>query len=514
VASVFSQVDPLIAMGGIFFLLVFALGFADHVERVNYARFVASSIRDLREKALRGALRKNDSSLNRRSGDLVSRIVGDAARIKAGLQGFLIHVATNGLMFIGVTVVLIWIHPPLGLIFSAAGILTWGVTAFSASSIFGKALRHRKKEGRLANSIQRACTGESFDKRVASVDGKSTSATVAVSRIQGMTTWCVHGIFGIAVFTSLWAGGSAVSAGSLNPRDLFVFFAYALVMRAPMVQLARQGARTGKITASAYRLTQLLNVFEEAEQEQGSLAFLRDCLRLAEVKVSGAARRRLGPMSAVFCPGERIAIMGRPGSGKSTLLQVLAGRIRPKRGEILWDGLDMRAVAQEVWSQNVAYLPHSPSECWNTSEFKDQIREDNSENWLKLLRTSQSVIKHVGQENENRLAAAELSFGERRLLGVARIIAGNASAWLLDDPASGISEKMAKKIIRAVLESVNQHTLVIVTFSQPLFVEKFDRVIELRRGRIVFDGAPADWLAQTRQAIADPVLDAEKEINS
>jgi hypothetical protein len=65
-------------------------------------------------------------------------------------------------------------------------------------------------------------------------------------------------VFGVAVLLALWTGASAIEAGRLAAGDLVLFMLYALMMRSPIVQLTRQGCRSGKILATGYRLSQLL----------------------------------------------------------------------------------------------------------------------------------------------------------------------------------------------------------------------------------------------------------------
>ena len=94
----------------------------------------------------------------------------------------------------------------------------------------------------------------------AGINQGSADVEAAVTRIQGLTTWAAHGIYGLAVIGALGVGLHAVGTGSMALGHLLVFVLYALTLRAPCVQLARQGARTGKILACGYRLCEVLAV--------------------------------------------------------------------------------------------------------------------------------------------------------------------------------------------------------------------------------------------------------------
>lgn len=274
-AFVPAGVDPVLAMGGAFLLIILALGLSDLIERFCFAQFSIGVVRDLRAKAFKVAvgirgdeaeialaqLDKKDGKENGRfvrSGDMVSRLIGDTARVKNGLQGFLVHVATNGLVFLGVTVILFTLDVFLGVIFAVAGLATVAVAAWAANRMFHAALLHRTKEGKLAEQIRKALKPNRETRDFARINKSSGRYEASQTRTQGIATFAAHGIFGITVLAALWVGVNGIEAGRASPGDIVLLMMYALLMRTPVVQLARQGARTGKILGAAYRVVQVL----------------------------------------------------------------------------------------------------------------------------------------------------------------------------------------------------------------------------------------------------------------
>lgn len=260
-----SGLDPVLAMGGIFFALIFALGLSDLLERLYFARFSIATVRGLRSEAIAAVVGTRAEERSSQSGDLVSRLIGDTGRIKSGMQGFLVHVATNGLVFVGMTVILFTMHVRLGLIFALAGIATALVTAWAAARIFRNTISHRAREGELADRIQDALQSDSDDDTaMAEIDDASNGDEARQTKFQGIATWTTHAIYGAAVLAALWAGSAAVEAGELALGDLVVFMMYALMIRGPIVRLARQGSKTGKIFGAGYRLVQLFDTTKGA----------------------------------------------------------------------------------------------------------------------------------------------------------------------------------------------------------------------------------------------------------
>ena len=277
--------DPVLVMGGAFLLIILALGLFDLIERFCFAQFSIGTVRDLRAKAFHAAIGiRNDEAetalaqldqLDKEdgedeenvsfasSGDMVARLIGDTARVKNGLQGFLVHVATNGLVFLGVTIILFTMDIYLGAIFAIAGLATVAVAVWLANRMFHGALLHRTKEGKLAEQIRKALKPNREIRDFAKINKSSGRYEASQTRTQGMATFGAHGIFGVTVLAALWVGVNGIEAGRTSPGDIVLFMMYALLMRAPVVQLARQGARTGKILGAAYRVVQVLKHGEE-----------------------------------------------------------------------------------------------------------------------------------------------------------------------------------------------------------------------------------------------------------
>jgi ABC-type multidrug transport system fused ATPase/permease subunit len=258
--------DPVLTMGVAFLALILLLGFSDYCARLYFARFAIGTVRDLRGSVLRSVARAGKGAHAKRPGDLISRLVGDTARIKTALQGFLVHVATNGLTLAGATVIVLSMNMELGLIFAAAVVATAIFSVVVAGKVFRKALKFRQQEGRLADEIQSmVASRESSRSGLKKLNRSSGHHEASLTQLQGVATWVTHGIFGLAMLVTLWIGGGAVASGELPAADMVVVMMYALTMRGPIVRLARQGSRTGKVLGPAYRLIQLQDKASAAE---------------------------------------------------------------------------------------------------------------------------------------------------------------------------------------------------------------------------------------------------------
>lgn len=265
-ATVLGEAGPALGSGtaifhGALFLALFAaLGASDFLSRLWFARLAIESVHQVRaDLDTRDAPVPGKGSSK---GDFMTRLVGDTARLKEGLKGFLVHVATNGALFLGVVLILLRVDVRLSLLMGAALLLTGLVTSVGGLRIWRRARRIRQQEGQLAETIRVASSGSgnntSRRDKEGAVRGSRGTAKATLTQMQGRTTWAVHGLFAVTVLTCLWFATHGDPARRLDGKDLFLFMAYAMTLYHPVMRLTRQGTRAGKILACADRLEQAL----------------------------------------------------------------------------------------------------------------------------------------------------------------------------------------------------------------------------------------------------------------
>ena len=488
--------------GSVFLVAAVGLGLVDLIARLAFARFAIGTVRDLRAAAFEAASTNLRRDRKKKTGDLVARLVGDTARIKAGLKGFLTQVATNSVQFVGLTCVLLWMYPPLGLVFAAGGAVLLAVTTIGAMQMYQRASRYRRKEGKIAEVIREAsesdCPSGSFSK----INRSSGQHEAALTRIQGLTTCAAHAIFGAVVLATFWIGTLAAISGRLDPANLVVLAMYGLMARTPIVQLARQGSRTGKIFACLKRVVEPLEasmvhppdvpVVPESLNKQLTLINIK-----ARTGRRHGRRRRLNVPKLEICAGERIAVVGGPSSGKTSLLELLAGLLRQKRGQIVWDGGKLSPkVAALLSSGPVHYVSEYSS--WTRIRLRNLLglsAEPVCEHEQRALLKACGLTSLCGRSPAglgSKLGSANVSTSQRKALAVVRALQSDASILLLDNPTVGLSRKQTTKLFRAVLFAKPEATL-LVSFNGSFNVELFDRVIELRAGRVIYDGSANLW---------------------
>jgi ATP-binding cassette subfamily B protein len=254
-----SSGDPAFWLGGIFIAIVLCQGLAELLQRLSFARFSIGLVHDARAAALESVSRPAQEQPPRDVGDLIARVIGDSARLKAGLKGVLIRMTQNGVFFLGVCIMLLVIDIRLGLVFLAGGVTLISIAGFGAVHVSNISRRLRRKEGRLASRMHQVLvSAESEEGELEPLEDTSGKAEAKTTKLEGLTIWAVHAVLGATSCTVVLLGLHLVRAEALQPGDMFTVLFYLLMVHNPTVRLSRQTVRLGRVLASAERLAKVV----------------------------------------------------------------------------------------------------------------------------------------------------------------------------------------------------------------------------------------------------------------
>jgi heme exporter protein A len=150
-------------------------------------------------------------------------------------------------------------------------------------------------------------------------------------------------------------------------------------------------------------------------------------------------------------PGTFVQLTGANGSGKTSLLRILCGLLAPAEGEVKWQGANIRALGEEYLA-SVTYLGHRHGVKDELSGIEN-LRISNALNGVEIgAERARTVLKEMGLGGRESLPARLLSEGQRRRVGLARLLVCNTKLWLLDEVMTSL-DKGASALVRSLIEN-------------------------------------------------------------
>ncbi|MFL5684576.1 MAG: energy-coupling factor ABC transporter ATP-binding protein [Chloroflexota bacterium] len=198
--------------------------------------------------------------------------------------------------------------------------------------------------------------------------------------------------------------------------------------------------------------------------------------------------------------GASVAIIGQNGSGKSTLVRHLDGLLRPTEGRVLHDGVDTSGRRTAALASAVGIAFQDPGR----QIFSRRIRDEVAFGPRILGRTSERVAASVAEALELVGLADvadqnpyDIGYSRRKLLALASVYAMETPVVVLDEPTTGQDARGVGRVgglVAALLEA--GRTVIAISHDMRFVAETFERVVVMRRGRIVLDGSAADVFAE------------------
>ncbi|HWQ58179.1 MAG TPA: energy-coupling factor transporter ATPase [Clostridia bacterium] len=205
---------------------------------------------------------------------------------------------------------------------------------------------------------------------------------------------------------------------------------------------------------------------------------------------------QLDGVSVAFRKGDFAAVIGQNGAGKTTLMRSVIGLLKPQSGEILVCGHSIKDKTVAELSANVGYVFQNPDEQIFTDSVLDELNfgPDNlgraREQSAPLV---QEVLAEVGLEHYRNTWPKYLSKGERQRLSMGAIITMDPDVIIVDEPTTGQDWRETLWIMD-LLKKMNERgkTILIITHNMEIVNRYCNRVLVMRGGQILLDGAPRE----------------------
>jgi len=225
----------------------------------------------------------------------------------------------------------------------------------------------------------------------------------------------------------------------------------------------------------------------------------RDLLRLTRVCAGHGSLQVLWDVDLHVDVGEYVTLLGANGSGKSTLLKVIAGLVRPTRGDVVLDGISVTGLAAfRRVALGVALVPEG------RGLFAGMTVKENllmgayvRDGRVEVLADLDWVLTLFPALRERtQQIAGTLSGGEQQMCAIGRALMGRPRLLLIDELSFGLAPTLAYSLLEAVKRINREGTTVILVEQDVLAaLRDADRACVVAGGRITREGTGAQLLA-------------------
>ncbi len=445
-----------------------------------------------------------------RSGDLLSRIVGDVET----LQDFFLRVLYPPIVLVIVflsTILFTSFYSVYIALILLGGLLltTFIVPAFFALRQRKTDLKVRKKRGELSTEVTELLHGfrdlkiyQQLDNKEVQLD-KAAEAYVEEQQNEGMQHLFNESVNLMVSLIVTWfvlgAGAYLVTAGKLDGIFLAMFVMISLTV---FEDAAPMAAFPNHLQANRQAAGRLFSVVRDGRRERTAqiaqeLPAASPDIVLDQVSFSFSEELRTTIQSASLSlpAGSKTAIVGPSGSGKSTLLQLLLKTVSPDKGEIRMHGIPTDKISgEQIWERANVVLQKNHF-------FYGTIRDNLAiaKNGLtdEVMKEMLSIVKlgHFSLEDRVLEKGENLSGGEKQRLAIARAMLRNKSLWVLDEPTSSVDAVTEDHIYRTLFRQAAEDTLVLVSH-RLTGIEKMDQIIVMEQGKIIETGTYTELMNQ------------------
>jgi len=214
-------------------------------------------------------------------------------------------------------------------------------------------------------------------------------------------------------------------------------------------------------------------------------------------------------LSLAIEQGRVTAFVGPNGSGKTTLMHLLSGVFAFDGGQVSIDNVALSNIAPNDIATLGITRTFQSVRLFNQMSVLDNILVVLTERgvWASLferhtqfhLEKAKEVLEFVGLWDKRAENVDGLSYGQRKLLEIARVLAMNSQIILLDEPFAGLFPEVVKKVRGAVLHLREQgKTVVLIEHNMQLIRELADHVYVLDSGKLLAEGKPEHVLSERK----------------
>lgn len=451
-------------------------------------------------------------------GATVTRVTSDVEALGEMFAAGIVTIVGDLLLLAGIVAAMLWMAPRLSLVtFTVLPPLIF------VAWLFRRKMRQAFREvrvrlagmnGHLAEVIGGMAVVQSFGReqdearRFSELNAAYRDANLPVITWDAALYAIVEMLSSVAIAVIIWYGGGQLLQGTLTFGTLVAFIQYIEKFFGPIRDLsAKYGVMQGAMAA----LERIFAVLDEPQEGYG--AWQQSVVPVGAAGGTGAplvefrgvsfgyraGETTLEDFDLVVRQGERVALVGESGGGKTTVVRLLGRHYELDRGQILLDGNDISQLPLQALRKRMAVVHQEPVIFAGTVAFNISLGDAAAEQRIRQAATTVGADRFIerlpaGYATELAERGANLSVGERQLICFARALAFEPELLILDEATASVDSASEELIQEGVHRLLSGRTALVIAHRLST-VRDADRIVVLKRGRIVEQGRHDELLA-------------------
>ena len=445
-----------------------------------------------------------------RTGDLMSRITGDASTLQNIVTTTFIDLMFNLVTFIGMFSFIIYINwkltclivivlPFVGLLLSFAG-KKLRVAGHNVQEHLAD-ITATAQEAFSAVRVVRSFANEDEELERFRIAGKGNyDALLKAVSVQGILAGVIEVFLIFALAVVFWVGGRSVIYGDLTPGELISFTGYIAFMVQPIrsVMNSMNSLQTG--IASTERICAILNIPVEDDTHGHEHIAIKGNISFRDVSFSYDTQEILHGVNIDVEAGGKIAIVGPTGSGKSTIADLIPRFYEPSSGKILIDGTDISEFGLKDLRRQIGIVPQEcvlmrGSIAFNIAYGMGEIDMAKVREAAEIADIS-AFIESLPEGYDTLVGerGVTLSGGQRQRIAIARAVIRDPRILILDEATSSLDTASELAVQKALNQAMKGRTSIIIAHRLST-IRNADRIYVLRDGRFIEAGTHDELIA-------------------
>ena len=501
------QRQGLAALLALFLMLVIGQFVVGYLQATLNAWLGQRVVRDIRKELFAHMMGMESSFFERSaSGRLTNRIGHDTEAVSHMVSAGMIHLIGDILLLLGLAGGMVVLSPHLSMMtLFAMPLIVIGTTLVTRKMRWSQR-EERLIQARMAGQMTEALEGRAtlrlfhchpyqqhdFDR----LNRSYQSTTFTSNFLEAFQFSFIETTSMVLVAALFWYGGHLQTGDEITIGVIIAFIDYIRRLFSPIRDLSNKFTTMQAAITALERIFALLDrppAITEANAPTPPPRPVRGDIAFRDVTFDYGSGPVLRGIDCHIRPGEHVAVVGPTGAGKSTMIKLLNRTYEPQAGRIELDGLDIATLPLSTLRRTIGVVQQETflfagtiadnislgSPAIGRAEIRQAAQETGA---LTFIHTFPAGLDTTLTER-----GANLSSGQRQLLGITRVLAFNPHILVMDEATSSV-DTISERLIQGAMQRLLAGRTAVIIAHRLSTILHADRILVIHKGRIVESG--------------------------